>query len=244
MSTSRATRRDPMADVMPLELLEVAHLLISRGQNELYWERVPLPKRPVGQVRYEVARQAATFVVPLVGLTCAAQIYGATGLLLGLPLAWLGGYFLDLQLKSAIGKKKIRDDMIDAGRYKAVGWLAAQMGMRPDEITLATIRKMNKDYVIVKARMDLELARREEARKVAHVRQSPSSDDVHHDYTPGVVAAAGLGAATAYTSVDDDDDYYDRGQSNSPAVNPANGMPMIAGTHVDVNGNMFGTDTF
>jgi hypothetical protein len=138
-----STRMDPINDVMPYELLKVAHYLVERGQNEGYWTNVAVPVRPDGWRRFEVVQQLATFVIPMLGLNWASLHYGLKGLLLGVPVAGVIGFLLDLWLEKSIDAKMRFEWKRDAGRYRAVKWLCQQMGMRPEEVTLDIIHKMN-----------------------------------------------------------------------------------------------------
>jgi hypothetical protein len=243
------TRRDPLNDVMPYELLRVAHSLIERGQNERYWAKVPVPKRPVGQVRFEVIRQVATFAVPLIGLSLAWIGYGSTAALLALPVAWLVGFLLDMQLDRAIDQKHLRDVKIDAGRYRAVKWLSEQMGVRPEEVTLDVIRKMDKDFVIVQRIIDERAAQIATNKKAATLRgDRPLSQSGYVLTNVGAQdAAAGYQAEYApvtYDALNDaatfqttTTDYY---APHTELEFNLSGLPMIEGTSIDIHGNMLG----
>ena len=250
-----STRMDPINDVMPYELLKVAHDLVERGQNEGYWANVPVPVRPDGWRRFEVVQQLATFVIPLLCLDWASLHYGLKGLLLGVPVAGVIGFLLDLWLEKSIDAKMRFERKRDAGRYRAVKWLCQQMGMRPEEVTLDIIHKMNKDYVAVKYAIDTELARRAAERKATAVRvhrcegRSPDTgryeptavrvvqntvnyaNEVDHTpaYSPGEVTIA-------YDSEGDYMAEHDYGTT----INPGSNLPMIGDTGIDVHGNAFG----
>jgi len=237
MNPTPATRRDPMTEVMPYELLDVAHQLMVRRQNRAYWEAVPEPKNPVGQVRFEVARQVATFAVPLAALVIASVLFGLKGLLAGIPAAWLMGYLLDKQLQMAIRKRAHRDAEIDAGRYEAVKWLSNKMGIPRSEITLPVIYKMAEDFRVEDTkRKEAEAARQaaEEAAGRRHNSRRKSRGDTD--------SGQSAGRRTTGNSNDSDDgrDYYNSGIGNT-SVNPASGLPMLGGgAMLDVGGNTFG----
>ena len=241
MTNNTVTRRDPMKEVMPYELLEVAHKLLVRGQNKAYWNAVPVPKRPVGQVRFELARQVSTFAVPLVGLAVATLAWGLKGLLLGLPVAWLTGYLLDGKLERDIDRKWRRDLEIDRGRYNAVKWLAEQMGMARDEITLPVIYKMAEDFRTV------ETVRRAEAAAALAAQTQAQTERRRRRVRAGAagaaIAAGGAAFAADTSYKHDDDDSYGH-TFEVPVVNPANGFPMMPGNATDVAGNAFGTDVY
>ena len=245
-SNAQVTRRDPMKEVMHFELLKVAHQLIENGQKQAYWEAVKKPKRPLGQVRFEVARQVATFAVPLAGLAYAWQAHGLRGLLWGLPVAALAGYLLDLQLQRAIAKKARSDENIDKGRYRAVKWLAEQMGMAEEEITLEVIAKMDQDYLKLKHSLDQKQAQIDAAKRAAEEDETRRRrarkariEEVALASTGGAAAAA---AAAYVADNSSDDDYLSSHVDTGPLVNPTNGMPMVSGGAIDVMGNPFGTD--
>lgn len=259
MAMSLSKRRDPLNDVMPYELLRVAHSLIESGQNERYWAQVPVPKRPVGQVRFEVMRQIATFVVPIVGLLAAWTGYGVMGVLLGLPVAWLMGFLLDMQLGRAIDRKLLRDKKIDVGRYRAVKWLSEQMGIRAEEVTLDVIRKMDKDFIIVQRIIDEKLAKMHaestpRAATTASVRRRfgnssetafgnhTSGADAHHagNVDSGQVDYAPAHNPSELNITHDASEDYMPYEDYGTTINPASNLPMIQGTCIDIHGNPFG----
>jgi len=232
---------------MHYELLKVAHSLVKRGQNESYWTNIPVPVRPIGKLRFEVAQQVATFAVPLLGWHWAYLHYGLKGLLLAIPAAWLTGCLLDLRLDCAIKAKARREEKRDAGRYRAVKWLCEQMGMRPEEVTLGVIHKMDKDYTIVQRLIDEKMAKyqaeqaaaKTEARRRQRNRQE--SDD-SEDSNPSGAATTVTGYS--YDSRDDDEDldWGNAAPSYQASFNPATGLPMVGNTFLDVGGNVYGTD--
>lgn len=235
MNAQTTNRLDPMTNVMHYNLLEVAHSLMARRQNRAYWDAVPVPRRPVGQVRYEVARQVSTFVVPLLGLVWAYWDFGLKGLLLGLPVAWFAGFMLDKWLQSAINKKCRRDEKIDSGRYRATKFLAAQMGMAPRDITLPIIYKMAEDFRVVDSLKRAAEAKAEAERKDAiarSVRRPPYEGSAAEPS-----ATTGAVIADTYVEQYDDEPAY----SYLGGFNPNTGLPMIEGMPIDVAGNQFGT---
>lgn len=236
MYQKNPNRLDPMNNVMHYELLKVAHSLMETRQNKAYWDAVRVPKQPVGQVRYEVARQVATFAVPLMVLVWAYQSYYLLGLLLGAPVAWFVGFMLDLWLKRDIAKKRIRDDKIDAGRFRKTWYLADQMGMTPAEITLPIIYKMAADFRAVDSRMKAADLKAEADRKEA-IARSVSRRPYKGSANDAAGVAAGTGIVLADTFADStDDDAF----SYLGGVNPSSGLPLIQGTMMDVGGNVYG----
>lgn len=229
--TANTIRRNPMTEVMPFELLSVAHDLVKRGQNERYWAAVPAPKRPIGRVRHEVARQVSTFAIPLLVLLAGGGVNGVYGLAVALPVALLVGYLLDLMLMRSIAAKRVRDNDIDRGRYQAVKWLSAEMGMAPAEVTLDTIKKMSHDYLTVESIVAERKVREAAALKEELVRTS-------RRYNGNNARRAG-NTSRGY-SRDDADAAYTPPVGMGGMVNPATGLPMVGGTYSDSNGNVFG----
>lgn len=244
MATPPTTRLDPLNHVMHYELLKVAHSLVERGQNESYWTNMPVPVRPIGKLRFEVAQQVATFAVPLLGWHWAYLHYGLKGLLLGIPAAWLTGCLLDLRLDCAIKAQARREEKRDAGRYRAVKWLCEQMGMRPEEVTLGVIHKMDKDYTIVQRLIDEKTAKyqAEQAAAKAEARRRQRNRQESEDSSPSGVATTVTGYS--YDSRDDDEDlgWGNAAPSYQSPFNPATGLPMVGNTFVDVGGNAYGFD--
>jgi hypothetical protein len=230
MNQNTTTRLDPMNNVMPYELLKAAHELMLRRPNQGYWVAVPVPKRPVGQVRFEVARQVATFAVPLLGLAMVYLAFGLKALVFGLPVAWAVGFLLDLQLKKAIARRTVHDLDIDRGRYNTVNYLAKHMGMAPSEVTLEVIHKMAADFRMVDAPIRAA-AEREEADRKAAIARSVSRRGGRGNAAAGVAAAA-----TSTADAADELPFAYLGN-----FNPTTGLPMMPGTTLDVHGNGFGT---
>lgn len=228
--TQTTTRLNPMQQVLPKELLQVANKLMEVGQMEWYWKDCPVPKRPLGRIRNEVARQVATFAVPLLGLAWAYLTYGLKGLLFALPAAWLVGYMLDKNLTKAIKARQAHDNEIDRGRYKAVMWLSEQTGLRPEEITLDIIRKMDFDFLQLKRAEDEAKAKADAAAAAQKAARRGNRRDRNYD---GDDNTRRTGSRRRY----DDDTYL----STAPYVNPTTGLPMIPGTAIDVQGNAFAT---
>lgn len=243
MNQNTTTRLDPLNNVMPYELLTVAHKLLARGQSEAQWAKAPVPARPLGKVHFEVARQVATFAVPLLMLVWAYMTYGLKGALLAVPAAWLTGFLLDKQLEADITVTTRREVKLDAGRYRAVTWLCAQMGLRPEEVTLAILRKMDKDYIIVTKLLADKLVKHEAAKRAAKAARE-ERDARRADRFGSDAAVAGAAAVVADTYFDGEDDDYEAAQVGSAGmlINPDSGLLMMPNTLMDIGGNAFGTD--
>lgn len=254
MTSSSTIRLDPLNDVMPYEMLKVAHSLIVKGQSEHYWMSVPTPQNPVGKLPFEVAQQVATFAGPLVTLVWAYQHHGMQGLLLGMPFAWFAGFLLDRRLERAIETQARHDRKLDAGRFYAVKWLSEQMGMRSEEVTLDVIRKMDKDFTIVQRIIDervVQIAANKKAAATTFPSPRPISQGgyvstdssaysvaaAHGTEYPAVVDVANHDSPTYLTSTTEYDLPY-----TELAFNPVSGLPMIEGTGIDIHGNMLGTN--
>ena len=236
MNQTNTPRLNPMTSVLHYNLLEAANFLKVSGQNEGYWAAVPVPKVPVGQVRHEVARQVATFAVPLLGLLITYLTYGLKAMLLGLPVAWFVGFVLDQLLQQSIKAKLARDMKIDAGRYRAVKYLAENMGMTPGEVTLPMVYKMAADFQVVEAKRLAEEERLAAAeQRVISRRVERNERRLSRDDAPVAVAHTNTGGSRRYANVDTSFDTYG-------AINPASGLPMLPDSPMDVGGNVFGSD--
>jgi hypothetical protein len=236
MNQTTTTRLNPMTTVLHYNLLEAAAGLVKRGQNERYWAGVPTPKVPVGQVKYEVARQVSTFAVPLLGLLVTYLTYGLKAMLLGLPVAWFVGFVLDQFLKASIKAKLVRDMRIDAGRYRAVKYLSEHMGMAPGEVTLPMVYKMAEDFKVAEAKRLAEEERLAAAeQRVIARRVKRNEPRLSRDEAPAFVGQTnGGGSRRHYGGNDSGSAFGD--------FNPANGLPMVGDSPIDVCGNVFGTD--
>lgn len=259
MNTNK-TKRNPLLEVVSFEALTIAHNMYVQGQRIDYWEKAPRPLRPTGSVPYEVYRQAATFLVPLAGMAATTVTFGFDSLLFSAPAALLAGYLLDLKLKLAI-KKQLKMEMeLDRGRFEGTHRLAHELGMRPEEITIGMIAKMEQDY-----RAEMEKRARHEANKQEaavrnhemlvkaterlRARQAAGAPPLDYSGRGHATAAAGVAAATAagvsFADVADSDGVIDPvhiEMDDVPMilVNPASGLPM-ATSAIDVGGNVFGT---
>jgi hypothetical protein len=243
MTSNTVTRLDPTNTVVDYEFLRVAHMLMVKQQNRGYWEGVPYPKRPIGQVKYERSRMVLTFLVPAVILVLAWFTHHLVGLFVGVPLAWFVGFVLDKMLARSVSEKLKRDIRIDSGRYRAVMWLSKHMGMAPEEITLPVIYKMAEDFRTVDAKMRAEEAQADAAREAAREAARAQRRTRRSRYEDRDRAADKSGN-TVY--VDDRspaaDDTYDYGHAPAVpgySVNPNTGLPMNGPT--DTMGNVYGT---
>src|SRR5260370_11670062 len=96
MATKKTTRAkiDPLTTVVDYDLLRIAYDLVALKQNRAYWRDVPVPRRPLGRVRFEVARQLATFLLPLLAYVGAALVFGWADAVWGLTAYVLLGVLL------------------------------------------------------------------------------------------------------------------------------------------------------
>lgn len=204
------------------------------------WARNPVPAAPMGRVKFEVARQVATFAVPVL-LMCAAGLTGGrAAALLSVPVAALVGYLLDAQLMSAISKKTAQESAATGRRYLLVTFIAERFDCPVAQVTLAKIKAMaqiHRNFTVSTAAKEVVNAARREANDVRGIYRNRN----RNDWAPGAAAGAmATGGAVAYAS--QDDSVID--VSHMLEINPANGMPMISGTMIDVTGHTFGTDGF
>jgi len=246
MTEKNVTRLDPMNTVVHYELLRVAHMLMVKNQNQAYWEGVPYPKRPLGWVRFEVARQVSTFAVPLALLIAAWMTHHLVGLLAAIPVAWFVGFVLDRMLARSISAKLKRDMRIDCGRYEAVMWLSKQMGMAPDEITLPVIYKMAADFRVVHAQLVEQQKRDDAAREARNSRRRR----IRAGAAGAAAVAGGVTAADIARGASEPDSYSDGSElfedhampELTYSVNPATGWAMNPGGGTDIMGNPFGSN--
>lgn len=227
------TRRDPMTEVVDYDLLRQASLLLASKQNREYWTSVAVPTAPNGRVRFETARQVATFAVPLGSFFAIGFFYGAVLALLAIPVLFFVGVALDRSLTAAINRQANREAQLDKGRYAFTVEVCKRCGVAPEEVTLAMLCKMGSDFLTVEAQRQVEEARRqaaltavkaaEDARYTSSFDRSGRRQDHRHHASRRR-------------------DYRDDAPS-APSVNPANGLPMVNGA-VDIHGNTFGTSNF
>lgn len=265
MNTNK-TKRNPLLEVVSFEALAIAHNMYVQGQRIDYWEKAPRPLRPTGSVPYEVYRQAATFLVPLAGMAAATIAFGFDSLVFSAPAALVAGYLLDKQLKNAIKKQFKLEMELDRGRFEGTHRLAHELGMRPEEITIAMIAKMEQDYRAEMAKRARHEANKQEAATRNHAlmvqaterlraRQAagaPPLDYSGRGHATAGVAAAGVAAAAAsgvtFADVADADGvidpvHIDFEEPQMVFVNPESGLPM-ANNYIDVGGNPLGTSAF
>ncbi|WP_338499417.1 hypothetical protein [Delftia tsuruhatensis] len=248
-------RRDPFNEVVEYEDLVIARDLIKRGPIPEYWVKRPMPIRPVGEVRHEILRQIATFLIPLTTIVGCVYYAGWGTLWVTLPISLLIGRKMDESLEADIARTQARDDSIDRGRYRAVQILSARLGIPRDEITLEMIIKMARDcdwfeqkakareaHEAAEAQARRDLSRRQESTLVAKTNRSSKSAIT----TFASTTTAAVTTATSVTEASDaDDDRYWRDSYDSfPIFNPASDLPMAPGGLIDVGGNPFGTGGF
>lgn len=244
-------RRDPFTEVVDYEDLVTARDLIKRGQNEAYWKKYPMPAPPLGHIPWEITRQIATFLLPLIAIFACVKFGGWGTLWVTIPLGFLFGWQMDRSLNADIEKTRQRDESIDRGRYRAVQILNAHLGIPRDEITLEMIIKMAKDCdwfekAVEKRRKELKEAESEKllafGRRLDAIRSR--SNDPH-----SVSSQAGVTAGSVTSRADEEDtssyDMYSGSYDNYPMVNPSSGLPMTpGGLAIDVAGNAFGSGGF
>ncbi|MBR8283923.1 hypothetical protein [Burkholderia vietnamiensis] len=231
------TKIDPLTTVVDYDLLRLANDLMELKQNLAYWREVPVPRRPLGRVRFEAARQLATFLLPALGYVGAALAFGWLPALWGLPAYLLLGVLLDRQLTSAIARQLAKEKDLDRGRYAATQILCECLGLSPEEVNIKRVLKMYKDFQVVEyrrqeaaeqqmeadaaaqAKADQEAAAARRVQGAGHRRWRDARDTGRDD------------ASTPITPV-----------TTLPQLNPHSGLPMIEGTVIDVHGNVYGTN--
>lgn len=222
-------RIDPLDTVVDYDLLRIAYDLMALHQNLAYWREVPVPRRPLGRVRFEGARQLATFLLPALGYAGAAHALGWADALWGLPAYLLLGYLLDRQLTAAIARQLAKEKDLDRGRYAATQIFCDRLGLAPEEVNIKRVLKMYKDFQVVEygrqeaaeqqAKADQEAAAARRVQGAGRRRWSNARDTGRDEVSTPVAPVTTL-----------------------PQVNPHSGLPMIEGTVIDVHGNVYGTN--
>lgn len=144
-------RRDPLKVLVDLDSMRLGHELSLRGATQ--WPAGYLPQRPLGVVKFEVARQVATFLLPLLFLLGVLAFEGVRFFVYALPVAVLMGAALDYQLTSAIVRQRSKELVADQGCYELVRELAYRLGLQREEITAARIVRLAEDYTLEERRL-------------------------------------------------------------------------------------------
>lgn len=249
-----------LTNPVSFEALAIAHRMHVQGQNAWYWKTYPRPFRPEGIARFEKQRQAATFLVPLIGMTVATIAFGFDSLRYSVPAALLVGFLIDLDLKIT-QKKRLKQDLnLDRGRFEGTIRLVHELGLRPEAITLELVEEMEAAYQAEIAKRELHEKNKQQAVARNHemiveatrrltARQAAGAPPLDYSGRGHATAAAGVAAATAagvsFADVADSDGVIDPvhiEMDDVPMilVNPASGLPM-ATSGFDVAGNAFGT---
>lgn len=234
--TTSRKRIDPLTQVADVDSLSLAH---SVYELRLDWEDGDVPARPLGKVRFEVLRQIATFAVPAVVLATAALIGGTQAALYASPVALLTGALLDYKLSRDIAARR-REELKGAeGLYGCVRELCIRLNLKPEEITMRRIAKMEADYQAYVNGANARWA----ARRAVATQLAPNYE--HHADAAMATGVAGA-AAFAYADADYASHDYDFASANAfdsgsslPDYN-VNGTPMMEGHAVDVQGNSYG----
>lgn len=235
--------RDPRTEMVPVRYLQLAAELVMAQQDRKYWADVPVPAAPSNRIAYEELRQAAVFL-PLVLVAIAYYFAGFIGAgvacFVALPLMNL----LHKSMQKAIARASLAWFDRDRGRYSFTKFMCAEFDLRPEDITIALILKMSRDFMTwVSAAVQVnreDAAREETARKVvARRRWIEEKSAGRRTVQAAAVATAGVVAAADDGTVTDADGVV-YVPMTSLDVNPATGLPMLDGV-VDVHGNAFGT---
>ncbi|WP_126223456.1 hypothetical protein [Burkholderia ambifaria] len=232
------TKIDPLTTVVDYDLLRIANDLMGLKQNLAYWREVPVPRRPLGRVRFEVLRQLATFVLPALAYLGAALVFGWTQALWGLPAYVLLGVLLDRQLTSAIARQLAKEKDLDRGRYAATQILCDRLGLSPEEVNIKRVLKMYKDFQVV------EYRRQEAAEQQAQAEAAAQAQADQEAAAARRVQGAGRRRwNNARDTSREDASTPVAPVTTLPPVNPHSGLPMIEGTVIDVGGHVYGTGT-
>ncbi|VVE76991.1 hypothetical protein PCA31118_05351 [Pandoraea captiosa] len=251
-------KTDPLKTLVEFDLLSMAMDLKRLKQNEEYWRKERVPKRPDGALPGEVVLQLAVFVVPIAVYILAGMRFGFLRALFGLPLYYGVFHLLERALDNAIIRKRKKEEDLDRGRYAFTKILGDRLGMPPDEVTLDVVEKMTcdfclhtlygrnmpsekKDAIMRKALMIPNLSERltfivtalEDTRQFAPPRKP---FDGRGNGGWAMVATGTAGSAPAAAS---NDVYYPAPPVPAP-LNYATGLPMSDNGIWDVAGNVYG----
>lgn len=232
------TKIDPLTTVVDYDLLRIANDLMGLKQNLAYWREVPVPRRPLGRVRFEVLRQLATFALPLLAYVGAALVFGWTKALWALPAYVLLGVLLDRQLTSAIARQLAKEKDLDRGRYAATQIFCERLGLTPEEVNIKRVLKMYKDFQVVEYR-------RQEAAEQQAEAEAAAQEKADEEAAAARRAQGGDRRrwCDARNTGRDDASYPVAPVMTLPQVNPHSGLPMIEGAVIDMHGNVYGTGT-
>lgn len=228
--------RAPRTEVVPGTYLHLAADLIVTARQDLdYWGNVPVPSQPTDRVAFEELRQIAVFL-PLVLVALAFIHFHLTGavvtFLAVLPLMKLQ----HKALTTAIAAQAARWRRRDCGRYAFTTFMCEEFGLLPEEVTMALVQKMCRDFNLWLEAGNRVVARDEEAaRKVRQVTANEACVEYEASASNSRSTTRGYAPDVAVSSEDP--------VFTMPAINPATGLPMID-TVIDVHGNVFGTSNF
>lgn len=229
--------RDPRTEMVPRRYLQLAAEMVMAQQNLDYWEKVKVPIAPTNRIAYEELRQLAVFL-PLV---VVAAVYHFAGVL-GAGVTFLLVLPMMKRLHKSVQADIVRAGSIwalrDKGRYDFTKFMCQEFDLRPEDITIALILKMSRDFMTW-VRAAVQVNRESAAREELTRRDAAGRRWREENSVAGRAAATALIAASSVATHADTD-----GELHVPMagleVNPATGLPMMDGA-VDVHGNIYGT---
>ncbi|GBG14582.1 uracil phosphoribosyltransferase [Novimethylophilus kurashikiensis] len=240
-ATKNRITRDPLKALVDVDSLRLGHELAINGAPN--WAEGAGPKRPLGVVPFETARQVATFAIPVALVFGALALKGLTAGLIAIPFAMLAGVVLDAQLMRAIEKQKARDVANDRGNYARARELAVRLGLKMEDINKARITRLEEDFKLeerrlkpyalngeARGRIEREVAEKDLARRLRALGDEPLFEKETR------VGAAGQGQSN--TGSAGRSHHHGGVPASHPMVN-INGTPM-ANEFVDINGKPFG----
>lgn len=212
----------------------IAHELVSNEQDAEYWRSTPVPIPVRHKVAWEATRGRAIFVLPFLFIVLMTQALGYGPFFTVLFGGVLMGYLLNIQLEVSMHKLQ-QLQLRDRGRYRAVHAISRLLDTPPENITLAFVERLAHTY---------DAASRELMAKTLR-QASRSTAKPYHAERSGVAGLATQASVVALTMADEPASAFEAWQPSYQSINPASGLPMVAGDFGwDIGGNLYGFNDY
>lgn len=217
------------------EVFYLAYQLVLNGQDAEYWRSTPVPVPVRDQVAWEATRRRAIFVLPLLFIVLMTQTLGFGPFFVVLFCGGGMAYLLDIQLELSLHKLQ-QLQRRDRGRYRAVYAISSLLDTPPEHITLAFVERLARTY---------EAASREYMAKKTRHQASRSTAKPYHAQHRVVAGLATEASVVAFAAAEEPIPAFDTWQPSYQSINPASGLPMVAGDFGwDVGGNLYGFNDY